>query len=205
MRAISTKPNPLQEHAPVKRDRDMRAISTSFHKIDLFRTSTSACNIPDMPATRDYRRKGTRQLRPGRYSDRNQIYHVNTSTHQRIPIFLSLTNGRLLTRTLMRAQTEGHVETLAFVIMPDHLHWLLRLAGNKSLAKCIGAVKSESARKIGAHRGHTGPVWQSGFYDRAIRQEDDVVDVARYIIANPVRAGIVRSVQQYALWDTVWV
>jgi REP element-mobilizing transposase RayT len=106
---------------------------------------------------------------------------------------------------MMRSELEGHANTLAFVIMPDHLHWLIQLTGSRSLAQCIGAVKSESARRINEHSGRKNPVWQRGFYERSIRREDDIVDVARYIIANPVRAGIVRSARQYALWDTIWI
>ena len=160
---------------------------------------------PCMPNTQNHRRKGTQQLRKGRHSDLNHIYHVNTSTHRRTPLFQSLTYGRFLTEALMRSQTDGHTETLAFVIMPDHLHWLVRLTGQRPLAECVSAVKSESSRRINKHGNHTNPVWQSGFYDRAMRQDDDIVATARYIIANPVRAGLVRSVGQYALWDTVWV
>ena len=35
------------------------------------------------------------------------------------------------------------------------------------------------------------PLWQEGYYDRVLRQEEDVRHVARYIIENPVRAGLV--------------
>ena len=160
---------------------------------------------PRMPKTSNYRRKGTRRLRLGRYSDKNQIYHVNVSTHQRSPVFTCLTNGRLLIHAMMRAEIEEHAKTLAFVIMPDHLHWLMQLTSNRSLSSCIGNVKSESSRKISENNKSTEPVWQSGFYDRALRQEEDIIDVARYMIANPVRAGIVGSVRQYALWDSIWV
>ncbi len=160
---------------------------------------------PRMPKTTNYRRKGTRRLRLGRYSNKKQIYHLNVSTHNRSPVFTCLANGRLLVRAMMRAEIEGHANTLAFVIMPDHLHWLLQLTSGRPLSICIGAVKSESSRRIRYSNRSTEPVWQSGFYDRALRQEEDIADVARYMIANPVRAGIVDSVRQYALWDSVWV
>jgi putative transposase len=158
-----------------------------------------------MPIIHDYTRKGTSRLRKGRYSERNQIYHINASTRGRAPIFRDLAAGRILTQSLLRAQTDGHAETLAFTIMPDHLHWLLRLTGKRSLGDCVGVIKSESARRINALCGSEGTVWQNGFYDRAIRKEDDLPNIASYIIANPVRAGLVASVGKYALWDSIWV
>ena len=183
----------------------MRAISTDFAEKEAFLLPSSARRIHRMPNIRDYRRKGSAQLRKGRHSSLNQIYHINAATHRRVPIFQSLTNGRFLTRAMMRAQHEGHAESLAFVIMPDHLHWLLRLTGDRSLSKCVNAVKSESIRMINVRNRRTKPVWQRGFFDRAIRQEDDIANLARYIVANPVRARLVDSVRQYALWDAVWV
>jgi putative transposase len=158
-----------------------------------------------MPTTSDHRRKGTQKLRLGRHSNQNQIYHVNTTTHQRAKIFGALTNGRFLTRAMMRSDFDAYTNTLAFVIMPDHLHWLVQLTGSRPLSKCVGIVKSESARKINRQNGCTNQIWQRGFYDRAIRYEDDIADVARYIIQNPVRAGIAKTVRHYALWDSVWV
>jgi putative transposase len=48
-------------------------------------------------------------------------------------------------------------------------------------------------------------VWQTAYHDRAIRQEEDLEGIARYIVANPLRAGIVSSVRDYALWDAKWL
>jgi putative transposase len=72
--------------------------------------------------------------------------------------------------------------------MPDHVHWLFQLIGERSLSAVVRGVKTFSARNIGR------PIWQKSFYDRGIRKEDDLIGVARYIIANPVRAGLVDAV-----------
>jgi putative transposase len=48
-------------------------------------------------------------------------------------------------------------------------------------------------------------VWADGFHDRALRLEDDVLIAARYIITNPVRAGLVSRVHDYSYWDAVWL
>jgi len=94
---------------------------------------------------------------------------------------------------------------MAFVVMPDHLHWLVQLIGERSLSESVGVIKSCSARNINAGVGREGTIWQRGFYDRAIRKDDDLAGIARYIIANPLRAGIVTSVADYPLWDAIWL
>ncbi|MEE4463301.1 IS200/IS605 family transposase, partial [Azotobacter chroococcum] len=43
------------------------------------------------------------------------------------------------------------------------------------------------------------------YHDRAARSVDDLRAMARYIVANPVRAGIVETVGDYPLWDAAWL
>ena len=155
--------------------------------------------MPNIP------KNGARQLRKGRYSEKYRIYHITTRTSDRRPVFSSFRNGRILVRALQRQQLDGHLESLAFVVMPDHLHWLLQLTDKRTLSSCVNFAKSLSAREIRMTRGFEGAVWQRGFHDRAIRREDDLVHVARYIVANPLRAGIVDSIRDYPVWDAKWL
>jgi len=149
--------------------------------------------------------KGHSQLRKGRCSIPNQIYHISTATHDWYPLFEDLTLGRMVVKSLRHEHDAGHVESLAFVIMPDHLHWLFSLSGSRSLNICINNVKAFSAKKINKAIGRSGKIWQTGYYDRAIRRDEDIESVARYIVANPLRAGVVKSVRTYPLWDAKWL
>lgn len=93
----------------------------------------------------------------------------------------------------------GKKSTLAFVVIPDHVYWLMQLVGNQSLANTIKTIKSKATIQIG------NPIWQKGYYDHAIRKDEDIQDIARYIIANPIRAGIVERVGNYPHWDAIWL
>jgi len=106
---------------------------------------------------------------------------------------------------LKREDDAGHTKTLAFVVMPDHLHWLVQLTGTRSLSVSVNTIKSFASRNINQIIGRSGPVWQKGFYDHALRVEEDLAAVARYIVANPLRAGLTRSVSDYPLWDAIWI
>lgn len=140
-----------------------------------------------------------KDLRKGRYSEANQIYHVTTTTLNRVPIFKNLQRARLMIGILKKSDALGHSNTLAFVIMPDHLHWLFQLNQARSLSKLIQSIKSASAHAMGK------TIWQKGYYDHAIRKDEDIQVIARYIIANPVRADLVKRVGDYPHWDAVWV
>jgi REP element-mobilizing transposase RayT len=88
--------------------------------------------------------------------------------------------------------------------MPDHFHWLLELR-DCSLGSLMRAVKSRAAVALNRQLGRQGQVWQPGYHDRGLRREEDLKAAARYIVANPVRAGLVERVGDYPLWDAVWV
>ena len=131
---------------------------------------------------------------------------VTCVTHGRREIFADFVIGRILVRELRATDIAGCSSTLAYVVMPDHLHWLFELGTRDSLSGVVGNLKSNSARKINRVSGRCGqPVWQRGFHDHAMRTDESVIDAARYIIANPLRACLVEQVGDYALWDAVWL
>ena len=151
------------------------------------------------------RKRGTVSFRTGRYSAKNHIYHITTTTHERARWFSDFENGRVLAKNLAREDKHGHAQTLAFVVMPDHLHWLFQSLTDRPLSIAVNNVKSLTARQINHRHSRVGRIWQKGFYDRAIRCDEDIVAIARYVIGNPIRAGVVRQVGDYPLWDTIWL
>ncbi|TXL18578.1 hypothetical protein BMR04_00075 [Methylococcaceae bacterium HT3] len=73
------------------------------------------------------------------------------------------------------------------------------------------SVKGASAFQIQKIRRDQGVIstnqglWQDGYHDHAVRKEEDLLQIARYIIANPLRAGLVKKVADYPLWDAIWL
>jgi putative transposase len=92
----------------------------------------------------------------------------------------------------------------AWVLMPDHLHVLADLRFG-TLGWAMRTLKGRTARRINAAQGFTERLWQPGYHDRAIRAEDDLRAIARYVVANPLRAGLVRRLADYPFWGARWV
>ena len=152
----------------------------------------------------------SKNLRAGRYSEEGRIYLLTTATWQRKPLFLNFALGRIVVQAMRFQENEKRIESLAFVLMPDHFHWLVALQHEATLPEVMKSVKSYSSRRIGNILRQGGEVeathiWQDGFHDHALRKEDDLIDVARYIVANPVRAGLVQKIGDYSLWDAKWL
>jgi putative transposase len=149
--------------------------------------------------------KHTRNLRKGRWSGRGQIYLVTTCCNQRQQIFLQATSVQILLDEMNRSTLAGSCVTLAYVIMPDHLHWLLELGEGCSLSQIIKRVKGSAARRINAVRLSTGRLWQPGFHDHAIRDYQAIEPIANYVLNNPVRAGLVKYPEDYPFKYSVWL
>ena len=144
-------------------------------------------------------------LRKGRYSEPGREYLITIVTHQRAPWFNDLHSVRLLVKEMQRLEREGAVTWLAWVVMPDHFHALLSLDGRVSLSEAMNKLKGRSARVINKQLDRTGPFWQRSFHDHALRREEDRLQLARYVVANSLRAGIVERLGDYPHWDSVWL
>lgn len=146
----------------------------------------------------------TRNLRKGRVSEIGRVYLVTSVTCGRMPIFTDFTAARHAVRELHACDDAGLCSTLAFVLMPDHLHWLVKLEQG-TLSALVGRFKLRAASAVNLVHGTRGaPVWQAGFHDHAVRNDEDLREMARYIVANPVRAGLVRTSGAYPHWDAIW-
>ncbi len=153
----------------------------------------------------------SKDLRKGRYSQHNQTYLVTTVTEQRQIVFADFCLGRIVVQAMRHQHQQGNVQSLAFVLMPDHLHWLFTLQNASTLAEVMKHVKGTSSYLIQKNRRQCGaihlhqPLWQDGYHDRALRKEEDLQQIARYIVANPLRAKLVNKIGDYPLWDAVWL
>jgi REP element-mobilizing transposase RayT len=143
-------------------------------------------------------------LRKGRFSETGRTYLITTVVQNRSPIFAGWQIGRLLIDELRASEKNGVVQSLAWVVMPDHLHWLVTLQSG-DLPTLMRRVKGHSAISINRALRGQGQLWQKGFHDHALRKDEDVQTVARYIVANPLRAGLVERIGDYPLWDAIWL
>lgn len=144
-------------------------------------------------------------LRKGRFSESNRVYFVTTVTQGRTKIFENFYCARILINTMRSLEKQGFVTSLSFVVMPDHLHWLFQLSDKATLSEVIKRLKAVSAQQVNKHLDRQGGLWQKAYYDRAVRDGDNLRQLSRYIVANPLRAGLVDEIAAYPHWDACWI
>jgi putative transposase len=144
---------------------------------------------------------GYRKLRKGRRSIPGQLYLTTTITRKRLPRFLDPELAQAVASSLSTADLWLPSRCLCWVLMPDHFHALIELGEGADLSTTMRRVKGVTARITNQTSARHGPLWEKGFHDRALRKDDEIETVARYIIANPVRKGLVKDPIDYPFWD----
>ena len=110
----------------------------------------------------------------------------------------------LILAQFRRTARASAFDILAYCVMPDHVHLLVE--GKTASADLLKLVKrlKQSSGQVYSYRTRER-LWQEGYYDRVLRPADDAKAVARYIISNPVRAGLVHRPSEYPhVGSDVW-
>ncbi len=149
---------------------------------------------------------GNRALRRGRVSIAGHIYHVTSRATDDTQPFRNPGSAFEACRAIHRYFLSSDAKCLAWVLMPDHAHWLIELGVTESLPDVVGTLKKAISTGVNRERQRGGEsVWQRGFHDRALRRDEDLLVAARYVVANPLRAGIVQRLGDYPWWSAVWL
>ncbi|GHE85908.1 REP-associated tyrosine transposase [Thalassotalea profundi] len=145
-------------------------------------------------------------LRKGRFSQPKAEYFITFNTHNRQDIFTNYKIAQLFCKQIVINEQKHHRKWLTWVLMPDHFHGLLRL-GEKEilLSKVIAELKGSTAYIINAELDRKGKLWQTSFYDHALRKEESRKNIARYIVANPLRKGLVKDIKNYPYWNSIYL
>jgi len=117
----------------------------------------------------------------------------------------SLQLAEIVARSLQHFH-ETRYDSIAFVVMPSHIHWLFRpladwsatVPPDKSPREVIlHSVLSYSAHECNILLGQTGHFWQSESYDHCVRDEGELERIVEYIEMNPVKAGLCQRPEEW--------
>ena len=133
-------------------------------------------------------------------------YHLTWGTVHRKA---ALNNRELVVSLMESLEAEANdagMLVYAYCFMPEHIHLLLSPEGmssegvpserGKDVVQFVQAYKSKTTRLFW-RMGNREKLWQHGFYDHILRQEENIKQIARYILDNPVRRGLVDDFLEY--------
>jgi len=94
---------------------------------------------------------------------------------------------RDLIASALRHFNSQRYDLLGYVVMPDHIHLLVKLFDTQSLQDLIGSWKSYTANRMQRKHGRNGKIWQEEYFDRIVRDENEFLEKAQYILNNPLK------------------
>jgi REP element-mobilizing transposase RayT len=123
-------------------------------------------------------------------------YFVTVCTHQRRPVFLEPSAAQDAIDQFLRTALHHQFAAIAYCVMPDHAHVVVEAESDDSnLELLVHGWKTRTGFSWKRHSHQ--PLWQRGYHERVLREGEPMLGVARYTILNPVRAGLVVSVDEY--------
>lgn len=164
--------------------------------------------------------------RPKHYYEPGGVYLITAVTYRRETVFANPDNARIAHEDIAYYAGKFRAKSLAHVVMPDHVHWVLnpsprdfehfareqREKGGQYaeapqryyLSKILQDYQRHVAymvNKVQETRG--AKVWQDGFRDDTLRDEDAVNRAIRYVVYNPVTARLAERPADYAYWGSI--
>jgi REP element-mobilizing transposase RayT len=133
------------------------------------------------------------------------IYHVTkkiiNSEHQ----LLSIESRSLLSEAVEEGCDKYKTHLLAFCPMPNHIHMVIQPTSEDPavLSRCCNWIFSNFTKRHNHMICRTGPFWNSRFFSRIIKDDFYLADAIRYVLNNPVRAGLVEIPSEYD-YSTAW-
>jgi putative transposase len=139
----------------------------------------------------------SRNADPTQIVQSNRTFFVTTKTHMGKRLLQTDRNATLLIDVLRSCVRAQRFTLHDFVIMPDHIHLLLTTSGDVTLEKAMQFIKGGFSFRLKRETGYTGEVWQRGFSDHRVHEPDSFANHRRYIAANPVKAGLATSPDEF--------
>ena len=141
--------------------------------------------------------------KPGRNSSPEDIlnpartFFTTTKTSMGRRLLQSERDAELLIDVLRSLVAEHAFKLHDFVIMPDHGHLLLTVDDGMTVEKAMQLVKGRFSFRRGREFGHLGEVWQRGFTEVQVMNQQSFEVHRAYVAENPVKAGLVDETEQY--------
>ncbi len=132
----------------------------------------------------------------------NSYYFITSRTYRGQRIFNSEDKKMFLISSLKAAVRKGQCDLLAWVILEDHYHFLIKCPVGKYIPKLMNFVHGRVSYYINQMDNKRGRFVFNNYWDHIIRDQRDMNIHLNYILYNPVKHGYVDNPEDY---NMVWV
>lgn len=123
--------------------------------------------------------------------------HVVQRGHSREPVFFEDSDYKAYLNWFHEAAERYQCEVHAFVLMTNHVHFLLTPKTNDSISRTMQYVGRYYVPYINYHYGTSGSIWEGRYKASLVQEENYLLACMRYIELNPVSANMVKHPSEY--------
>ena len=125
------------------------------------------------------------------------LYYYNTGeTLQSFSDFIKSKKG-FIKQNLLIPREKALVKFIAYCIMPDHYHLVVKVLVDNSLPYFIGKVENSFTRYFNKKTKRKGPLWQSRFKAVEVKTNEQLLHLTRYIHLNPTSDDLVKKPEDW--------
>ncbi len=127
----------------------------------------------------------------------NGYYHIYNRGAHRQDIFRNDADYVFLLKYLRRMSESHNITVIAYCLMSNHYHFLLRQNRDIAISKLMQALFNIYSKAFNAKYNHTGTIFEGPYKAIAIEQTPHLLHLCRYIHRNPLEAGMVVQLEQW--------
>ncbi len=144
--------------------------------------------------------------RPLRKAESGTVYHVLNRGNARCQIFDSAGDYAAFESVLCEGRRDRDIELLAYCLMPNHWHLVLRPLTDRSLSNYMAWITMTHAQRWHAFRGTagTGHVYQGRYKSFPVQSDGHFLTLCRYVETNALRAHLVQRAEHWR-WCSLWL
>ena len=126
------------------------------------------------------------------------IYHIYNRGAHRINIYRSEFQYNYFLKLLEKYKAKYRIKILAYCLMPNHFHLLLKQQENGSISRFIQTTCNAYVQTFNKMEDHSGTIFQGAVKWIAVESDEYIFQLVAYIHHNPVAAGLVKKPE---LWE----
>ena len=124
-------------------------------------------------------------------------HHIFQRGNNRERVFMNLRDYEKYLSFLSKYSEEKKAVVLAYCLMPNHIHLLVRPSEVEALPKMMQGITLCYSKYFNGENGRTGRLWECRYHSTVVDEDSYLWTVSKYIENNPVRAGIVKRPEDY--------
>jgi putative transposase len=128
---------------------------------------------------------------------KDQYYHIYNRGAGKRPIFFNTGNYEHLIHLIKHYSLKYSITIIAYCLMPNHYHFLLRQKTDIPLSKFIGVLFNAYAQAVNQQQERSGALFEGRFQHICVDRYEYLIQLCRYIHNNPLKAGLVTRLEDW--------